>query len=71
MKHYFFTMTQHHFRDGSVIGRKCGTVTAENEEDATEKALELAGNEGTTFDSIEEYNPDAGYCFTVYKATLR
>ena len=71
MKPYFFVMSQYHFRNWKVIGRKCGTVMAENEDEARRKANKLAGNEGTTLDMIEEFDPAEGFAYTVYRASFQ
>ena len=70
MKHYFFVMTQLHFYNGKFIGRRCGTLMAENPEEARRKAIELAGNEGTSLDMIEEFDPAEGFAYTVYRASF-
>ena len=43
---------------------------AENPEEARRKAIELAGNEGTSLDMIEEFDPAEGFAYTVYRASF-
>lgn len=48
MRFYFFTLKQHHYRDGSEIGRICGVVTGNDEDEAEKRALKLAWNNNTS-----------------------
>ena len=70
MRVYFFTLNQHHFRDGRVIGRICGVVTGKDEEEAEKKALELAWSNNTSSLVLQEIDPEKGFVYCVYTASM-
>lgn len=70
MKFYFFTLKQHHFRDGRVIGRICGIVTGNDEDEAEKKAVELAWTNNTSSLRLQEIDPEKGFVYRVYKASM-
>ena len=64
------------FRDDSLlrrtevpIGRRCGVVFANNQEDAFEKAWTKYGNDTSCKLWVDEI-PEDGYAFTVYKSEI-
>lgn len=70
MKTYFFTMTMCHYRTLENIGKITGVVQAELEEEARQKAWDLAG--GDTCCNLEVYEVDArqGYSYVVYRSEI-
>lgn len=74
MNIYFFTMKQAHRRTSETIGKVVGIVTAKNEEEAANKAWELAGSDFTyalTVENITDASKSSGYSFVVYKSEIR
>lgn len=70
MRFYFFTLKQHHYRDGSEIGRICGVVTGNDEDEAEKRALKLAWNNNTSSLVLQEFEPENGFVYCVYKASV-
>lgn len=70
MNAYFYVFTQHDFRICNAIGKTCGVVFAEDEHEALMQANKACGSENTALQFIEKIDPDQGYCFTVYKASI-
>lgn len=68
-KPYFFIMTQCSFRTSERIGKVTGVVFAENEEDASEKAWQLAGNDAACGLEVVPV-PEDGFRYTVYKSQI-
>ncbi|MDD5022096.1 MAG: hypothetical protein PHR82_08240 [Endomicrobiaceae bacterium] len=74
IKTWFFTMKQSHRRTSETIGKVVGIVTAKNEDEAANKAWELAGSDFTYALSIEDITDatnSSGYSFVVYKSEIR
>ena len=69
MKPYFFVMTVCSRRTEAPIGRRCGVVFANNQEDAFEKAWTKYGNDTFCKLWVDEI-PEDGYAFTVYKSEI-
>lgn len=68
MKLFFYVITQHQSRTGEPIGKTCGVLYAENEEEAREKVFAEVGNDSASFQFAEEIDPEKGFHFTVYKS---
>lgn len=70
MKPYFYVYRQCNVRTGVPIGKTCGVVFADNEEDARTKADRLSGSDVSVMEFITEINEKDGYQFTVYKSSI-
>lgn len=68
-KIFFFCMTVCHHRTDEHIGKRCGVVLADTEEDAERIAQEKYGNDATYQLWVEEITTDS-YGFTVYKSEI-
>lgn len=68
-KIFFFGMTVCHRRTGEHIGKRCGVVLADNEEDAERIAWNKYGNDSTCQLWVEEITADS-YDFTVYRSEI-
>lgn len=68
-KIFFFCMTVCHHRTDEHIGKRCGVVLADTEEDAERIAQEKYGNDATYKLWVEEVTDDS-YGFTVYKSEI-
>ena len=62
-------MTVCHHRTGEHIGKRCGVVLADNNEEAERIAEEKYGNDATYQLWVEEV-PAEGFDYTVYKAHI-
>ncbi|MCM1221711.1 MAG: hypothetical protein NC548_45290 [Lachnospiraceae bacterium] len=68
MKPYFFCMTVCS-RTGAPIGKRCGVVFANSQDEAFDKAWDKYGNDFSCKLWVEEVTED-GYNFTVYKSEI-
>lgn len=68
-KIFFFCMTVCHHRTDEHIGKRCGVVLADTEEEAERIAQEKHGNDATYQLWVEEVTTDS-YGFTVYKSEI-
>ena len=68
-KIFFFCMTVCHHRTGGHIGKRCGVVLADTEEDAERIAWEKYGSDTTCQLWVEEVTADS-YDFTIYKSEI-
>lgn len=66
---YFFCMTVCHRRTGAPLGKRCGVVFADSNEDAERIAWEKYGGD-TACKLWVERVPDGGFDFTVYKSEI-
>lgn len=70
MKAYYFTLTQTQRRTGEPIGKTVGVVFAQNEDEARDKAWELAGSDTACGLEVFEADMEKGFKFTVYKSQI-
>ena len=63
-------MKQVHHRTAEPMAKVVGVVTAENEDEAKDKAWKLAGNDCRALLSVEKIDAEEGYFYTVYKSQI-
>lgn len=68
-KIFFFCMTVCHHRTGEHIGKRCGVVLADNEEEAERIAWDKYGNDAIFQLWVEEVTEDS-YDFTIYRSEI-
>lgn len=69
LKPYFFCMTVCAPRTGAPIGRRCGVVLADGQEEAELSAWERFGDDNACKLWAQEV-PENGYEYTVYKSEI-
>lgn len=69
MKAFFFCMTICSARTGAALGKRCGVVFADSEDEAESIAWEKYGSDSACSLWVEEV-PEDGYDFTVYKSEI-
>ncbi len=69
MKPYFFSMTVCSSRTGAPLGKQCGVVFADSQEEASDKAWNKYGSDNACKLWVEEV-PEDGYSFIVYKSEI-
>lgn len=69
-KTYAFVVRLHHHRDGGVIGKKVGIVTADSMKEAEDKVIEKYMSDNCSLEYISEISVEDGFEYTVYKSSL-
>ena len=70
MKPYYFTMTVCHHRTMEHLAVNTGIVQAESEEEARQKAWNLAGSDTCCGLQVQEIDPAKGFSYIVYKSEI-
>ncbi len=70
MKPYYFTMTVCHHRTMEHLAVNTGIVQAESEEEARQRAWDLAGSNLCCGLKIFEVDLDKGFTYTIYKCGI-
>ena len=65
-----FVVKQFHHRNGTVIGKIVGVVSATSLEEAEEKILKDYVSDNSVLEFIEEMDAQKGFSYTVYKSAL-
>lgn len=67
---FYFVVKQFHHRNGTVIGKMVGVVSADNLEDATQKVISEYVSDNSALEFVEEMDTQKGFSYTVYKSAL-
>lgn len=67
---FYFVVKQFHHRNGTVIGKTVGVVSADNLEDATQKVISEYVSDNSVLEFVEEMDAQKGFSYTVYKSAL-
>lgn len=67
---FYFVIKQFHHRNGTVIGKTVGVVSANNLEEATQKVINEYVSDNSVLEFVEEIDTQKGFSYTVYKSAL-
>lgn len=67
---FYFVIKQFHHRNGTVIGKTVGVVSATSLEEAEEKILKDYVSNNSVLEFVEEMDTQKGFSYTVYKSAL-
>lgn len=67
---FYFVIKQFHHRNGTVIGKTVGVVSAENIEEARQKVINEYVSDNSVLEFVEEMDTQKGFSYTVYKSAL-
>ena len=67
---FYFVVKQFHHRNGTIIGKIVGVVSAKNLEDATQKVISEYVSDNSVLEFVEEMDTQKGFSYTVYKSAL-
>ena len=67
---FYFVIKQFHHRNGTVIGKTVGVVSAENIEEARQKVVREYVSDNSILEFVEETDTQKGFSYTVYKSAL-
>ena len=67
---FYFVIKQFHHRNGTVIGKTVGVISADNLEDATQKVISEYASDNSVLEFIDEIDAQKGFSYTVYKSAL-
>lgn len=67
---FYFVIKQFHHRNGTVIGKTVGVVSAISLEEAEEKILKDYVSDNSVLEFVEEMDTQKGFSYTVYKSAL-
>lgn len=67
---FYFVVKQFHYRNGTVIGKTVGVVSADNLEDATQKVISEYVSDNSVLEFVAEMDTQKGFSYTVYKSAL-
>lgn len=67
---FYFVIKQFHHRNGTVIGKTVGVISADNLEDATQKVISEYVSENSVLEFVAEMDAQKGFSYTVYKSAL-
>ena len=67
---FYFVIKQFHHRNGTVIGKTVGVVSAENIEEARQKVINEYLSDNSVLEFVEEMDTQKGFSYTVYKSAL-
>lgn len=67
---FYFVVKQFHHRNGTVIGKTVGVVSATSLEEAEEKILKDYVSDNSVLEFVAEMDAQKGFSYTVYKSAL-
>ena len=67
---FYFVIKQFHHRNGTVIGKMVGVVSADDLEEAIHKIISEYASDNSVLEFIDEIDAQKGFSYTIYKSAL-